>query len=321
MLILPESVSLTPETGVPTISDRYEIIRNLGKGSTGEVFLCRNRDDRRILAIKVLKLKELLPRFPISLFDSEISLSSRVHHPNVVQTFDSFVTNNLLAYTMEFVPGGSLTELFKKHRLLPIRKVIQLLYEICSGLSAIHQAGIIHNDLKPANILLTWSGSPKISDFGISSDRTHGEILNTDKIFGTAGFISPECLASGKIDARSDIFSLGVLAYQMVTGVSPFEEDTVLKTLSKRSSVQPVPPHIYRSDCPFLLSRLIQKAMMQDPHARFQTALQMQQELEEISEQTPLAIRKSSVAFSSVRRPDDYRRQAQVKVDDLKNVA
>lgn len=257
------------------IAHRYEILDVLGKGASGVVYLCKHHNSPQLFAIKILPLKHTLQPLALTRFDAEVELSSRVIHPNVVRTMNTIINYDMLGYTMEYVSGGSLASLLKTRGRLSVLETVSLLEQICRGLAAIHKAGILHHDMKPANVLLSREFIPKISDFGISSNNEFDEKLKNDRLYGTASYISPERIRSGEADKRSDIFSVGVMAYEMLTGVLPFGSGAGVGAMARRFNTTPPPAHVIAPECPIFLAKVIQKALSVKPEDRFQSAEHM----------------------------------------------
>lgn len=254
----------------------YEVVRFLGVGSSGLVYLCKHRElNNHLVAMKVLSVESAAQT---ERFKREILATYKVNHQNVIRPYELVTTPDLVAFTMEFAGGESLSERLAREGMLPIRQLVDILVSICSGLHAIHEAGIIHRDLKPANILTTAEGNIKITDFGIARvERAPG--LSPNGIIGTVEYISPEYVAHGHVDRRSDIYSLGVMAYEMITGKVPFASDAPARTVCMRLSETPEAINSLRNDCPLFLTRIVEKALERNPGARYQTASEMSADL------------------------------------------
>lgn len=292
------TITLQPGT---VIAGRYEVVKCLGAGSMGMVYACRHRElGGHVVAVKVLYPEVARDRVAAQRFKNEIFASYGVSHPHVVRAYEYLRDGDLIAYTMEFVGGGDLAgKVSDAPNGLPIVEIVRLLLEMCAGVQAIHDAGIVHRDLKPENILLTPEGSVRIADFGIARTGYGPKLTETGGVVGTLDYVSPEYLVNSQIDFRSDIYALGVLAYEMVTGDLPFMEDTVYSTMTRRLKEDPVPARVVRADCPQILSDIVQRAMVRDPEQRFQTASEIFDELEKLQRQLGIATGK----VRSVARP------------------
>ena len=267
-------ISLQPGT---VIAGRYEVVKCLGSGSMGLVYACRHRELAGLMiAVKVLFPEVAQDKIAAQRFHNEIVASYGVSHPNVVRAYDLIKDGDLVAYTMEYVGGGDLAErLGHAGQRLTIPEVIRLLSQMCAGVQAIHDAGIVHRDLKPENILLTKEGTVKIADFGIARVGHAPRLTEHGGVVGTIDYVSPEYMLNSQVDWRSDIYALGILAYEMVAGESPFRGDSVYATMTKRLKCDPAPPSTLRHECPAELDQIILKAMHRDPEQRYQSAAEI----------------------------------------------
>ncbi len=262
------------------VNGRYEVVKCLGTGSMGLVYACRHRElGGHLVAMKVLFAEVARDEVAAARFRNEIVASYGVSHPNVVRAYEYFRDGDLVAFTMEYVGGGDLADEIGLEQELDIDDIIRLLKQMCAGVQAIHEAGIIHRDLKPENILLTEERDIKITDFGIARTGTGPKLTEHGGVVGTIDYVSPEYLERGQVDARSDIYALGVLAYEMITGDSPFKGNSVIETMTMRLKTDPELPHNLRADCPVELSEIIMTAMRRDPEERYQTAKEVYDEL------------------------------------------
>ncbi len=274
-------ISLQPGT---VIGGKYEVVKCLGSGSMGLVYACRHRElQGQMVAIKVLYPEVAQDKVASARFRNEILASYGVSHPNVVRAYEYIRDGELIAYTMEFVNGGDLAEQLGQAERLPIPEIIRLLSQMAAGVQAIHDAGIVHRDLKPENILLSKEGSVKIADFGIARNRHGPKLTEHGGVVGTIDYVAPEYMLRAQVDWRSDIYALGILAYEMVTGESPFRGDSVYATMTKRLKTDPEPPSKHRSDCPPELDAIVLKAMQRDPDTRYQSAMEIFFDLQRIA--------------------------------------
>jgi len=273
-----EFLKLQPGT---IVNGRYEIIKCLGTGSMGMVYVCRHLElAGHIVAMKVLFNEVVRDEVVRTRFINEIIASYGVNHVNVVRAYEYFQDGDIVAFTMEYVDGGDLADKLALREPIPIDQTIEWLGQMCRGVQAIHDAGIVHRDLKPENILLTQDGHVKITDFGIARTGTGPKLTEYGGVVGTIDYVSPEYLERGQVDARLDIYALGVLGYEMITGVIPFQGNSVVETMTLRLKTIPEPPSSLREDCSEELSRIIMQALRKDPSDRYQTAIEMCQDLE-----------------------------------------
>jgi serine/threonine-protein kinase len=289
---LPSIVTPTEAELAAGLARRYRIIRRLGGGGMGTVFLAEQiAVGNRPVALKVL-LRKLLddPEF-LMRFHNEAASTGRIHHANVVTIYESGQADDGTPYiAMEFLDGGTLRDELKERGTLPVADVVEIIQQVARGLNAAHRLGIIHRDLKPDNIFLTRSDegelAVKIGDFGIAKLRESAMHTITGTVLGTPAYMSFEQAAgmkSDELDARSDIYSLGVVVYEMLTGRVPFHSDTPLGYVRKHLTEEPPPLRAVKPDLPALpeLERVVLKALMKDRDQRWASALEFARELAE----------------------------------------
>jgi serine/threonine-protein kinase len=254
-----------------------------------------------MVAVKVLFPEVSTDAVAAQRFKNEIQASYGVSHPNVVRAYEYVRDGDLIAYTMEFVGGGDLADrLSRADERIPIPEVVRLLLQMCAGVQAIHDAGIVHRDLKPENILLSKDGLVKIADFGIARAGGHSagpRLTEHGGVVGTIDYVSPEYLLNSQVDWRSDIYALGILAYEMLAGESPFHGDSVYETMTRRLKSDPRPPSELRKEVPPALDAIIFKAMHRTVEERYQSARAMYEDLEalNLTEKTPKSLDKTSL--------------------------
>ena len=274
-------ISLQPGT---VIGGKYEVVKCLGSGSMGLVYACRHRElPGHMVAVKVLFPEVAQDKVAAARFRNEVFASYGVSHPNVVRAYEYVRDGELVAYTMEYVNGGDLAERLNRQERIPIPEIIRILSQMCAGVQAIHDSQIVHRDLKPENILLTKDGNVKIADFGIARNRFGPKLTEHGGVVGTIDYVSPEYMLNSQVDWRSDIYALGILAYEMVMGESPFKGDSVYATMTKRLKTDPEPPSKSRNDCPPLLDQIILRAMHRDPLLRYQSGMEMFFDLQKLA--------------------------------------
>ena len=276
-------ISLQPGT---VIDGRYEVVKCLGAGSMGLVYACRHRElSGHLVAVKVLFPEVSHDKIATARFRNEIFASYGVSHPNVVRAYEYIRDGDLVGYTMEYVGGGDLADrLGRSKGPIPVADVIRMLSQMCAGVQAIHDSGIVHRDLKPENILLSKDGNVKIADFGIARTGHGPKLTEHGGVVGTIDYVSPEYMLNSQVDWRSDIYAVGILAYEMLTGESPFKGDSVYATMTKRLKTDPDPPSKIREDCPAELDAIVLRAMERDPEARYQSAGAMFEDLQNLAQ-------------------------------------
>ncbi|MCB0358609.1 MAG: serine/threonine protein kinase [Bdellovibrionales bacterium] len=275
-------LNLQPGT---VVNGRYEVVKCLGTGSMGMVYACRHRElSGHLVAMKVLFAEVARDAVAAQRFRNEIVASYGVSHPNVVRAYEYFRDGDLIAFTMEYIDGGDLADRIGTDDPITVPEIVRMLTQMCSGVQAIHDAGIVHRDLKPENILLTQSGDIKITDFGIARCGQGPRLTEHNGVVGTIDYVSPEYLEQGQVDTRSDIYALGVLAYELITGEAPFKGKSMIETMTMRLRTDPAPPSTLRPDCPEGLDRIVLRAMTRDPGQRYQRAAEMEGDLQQLAE-------------------------------------
>jgi len=260
---------------------RYEIVAFIGRGGMGEVFRARDTELGRDVAIKVLPAETAQDEGRLERFKREARAVAQLSHPNILAIHD-FGTDDGVSYSVtELLDGSDLRERLTGHPL-PVSKVLKIGQVVAEGLAAAHSKGIVHRDIKPANIFVTKTGDVKILDFGIArlksdffagpDDTGSPTLTEAGQIIGTTAYMSPEQVAGQPADARSDIFSLGCVLYEMLTGSRAFQGETFNETMVAIVSKDPVPISELRSDVPAALDLLVQRCLEKEPAERFESA-------------------------------------------------
>jgi serine/threonine-protein kinase len=263
------------------LASDYRILDFLGSGGMGSVFLAEQiRVGNRKIALKVLHRKFSEDDEFIGRFENEAASTGRINHPNVITIYESKqAADGTLYIAMELVEGESLTEHLRKRRRLPLAEVVEIIGQCCKALQAAHRLGIIHRDIKPDNIMLTKDSDGgllvKILDFGIAKLKDSGGHTVTGSVLGTPAYMSYEQasgLSSDKLDGRSDLYSLSIVAYTMLTGQPPFAADTPVGYITQHLSETPVPLRTLRAELPAAVDAAVMKALEKDREKRYQTA-------------------------------------------------
>lgn len=248
------------------------------------VYACRHRElQGQMVAAKVLFNEVAADKVSAARFRNEVLASYDVSHPNVVRAYEYIKDGDLIAYTMEFVGGGDLADRMSRSELMSIPEFVRVLSQMAAGVQAIHDAGIVHRDLKPENILLTNEGNIKIADFGIARNRNGPKLTEHGGVVGTIEYVAPEYMLRSQVDWRSDIYALGILAYEMITGQPPFTGDSAYASISKRLQTDPEPPSKQRAECPKEIDAIVLKALERDPETRYQSALEIFNDLQKVA--------------------------------------
>ena len=289
---------------------KYEIIRELGKGATSQVYLAKDAFANRQVAIKLVRAdalgdKELGKRYH-KLFLTEASLAGKLSHPHIVSIFDAVSDEEGSYLVMEFVEGGTLEPYTQPEGLMPIGSVVEIIFKCCKALDYAHRHGIIHRDIKPANILLTGDTDIKISDFGaaltISAETTQVSGI------GSPAYMSPEQLQEMTLNHQSDIFSLGVVMYQLLTGSLPFKATNNYSMVYQIINVDPPPPSVLRPEIPAAVDHIVKHALEKDVANRFQTWEDFAEALADTFNnlQRPEEVVPETEKFNTLRRLEFY---------------
>jgi len=262
------------EAAVPERVGKYPVIRRLGEGATAEVFLCRDPFNDRDVAVKRIFPDTLRDpersKIYRKLFFTEASLAGRISHPHVVQIYDAAVDEELGYIVMEYVPGGTLERYANPANLLPIDKVVEIAFKCTRALAYAAAAGVTHRDIKPGNILFGANPTDiKISDFGLALAAS-AETTQISGI-GSPAYMSPEQIRDEPVDHRTDIYSLGVVMYQLLTGVLPYQATNNFSIIYQITNYDPPLPSTHRKEVPLAIDKIVRRAMQKDAARRFQT--------------------------------------------------
>lgn len=264
------------------LGNRYELLEKIGEGGMSEVFKARCNKLNRFVAVKILK-KEFCDNADIvEKFKGEATAIATLSDSNIVNILDVGTQDNINYIVMEYVNGKTLKDVIKQVGKMNYETAISVAIQIAKALDCAHRNKIIHRDVKPQNILVTEDGIMKVTDFGIAKSSTSSTITNTSTIMGSAHYLSPEQAKGSFIDCRTDLYSLGVVLYEMVTGTLPFEADTAVTIALKHLQEEIIPPKNINSKIPDSLNKLIIKSMQKDPNKRYQSAKEMIKDLEKI---------------------------------------
>jgi eukaryotic-like serine/threonine-protein kinase len=288
---------------IDTLFDgRYRIQRKLGAGGMADVYLAEDQELGRRVAIKILNGRHANDAQFIERFRREAKNAAALNHPNIVSIYDRGEAEDTYYIAMEFLDGRTLKELIVGHGAAPVRVAIEYARQILSALRFAHRHGIVHRDIKPHNVLVDAEGRVKVTDFGIARAGT-SQMTETGSIVGTAQYLSPEQARGGEVDQRSDLYSLGVVLYELLTGKTPFEGDTPVEVAMKHLSNAPKPPSELRKDIPPELDMVVLRALAKDPNDRYQSADEMEGDLDRVARGLPIAAATVDTATQVMRRP------------------
>jgi eukaryotic-like serine/threonine-protein kinase len=262
---------------------RYEIVGELGRGAMGVVYKATDPVIGRTVAVKTIRLSaegtglsrpELLARF-----QTEARAAGLLTHPNIVVVFDAGEEDGLYYIIMELVEGRSLQALLDDGHSFPLPRVLRIMEQACSALQFAHERNVVHRDIKPANLMLTGDDTVKVTDFGTAKILQFGTVQQTAHVMGTPSYMSPEQVKGRAVDGRSDIFSLGVMLYEMVTGEKPFPGQNITTVIYKIVNEEPIPPKQVDPSIHAGISALIMRALAKDPDTRYQSCREMLDDL------------------------------------------
>jgi beta-lactam-binding protein with PASTA domain/predicted Ser/Thr protein kinase len=288
---------------IDTLFDgRYRIVRKLGAGGMADVYLAEDQELGRRVAIKILNGRHANDDQFIERFRREAKNAAALNHPNIVSIYDRGEAEDTYYIAMEFLDGRSLKELIVGHGTAPIKVAVEYARQILSALRFAHRHGIVHRDIKPHNVLVDREGRVKVTDFGIARAGA-SQMTETGSIVGTAQYLSPEQARGGEVDQRSDLYSLGIVLYELLTGKTPFEGDTPVEIAMKHLSTPPQPPSKLRADIPRELDMVVLRALAKDPDDRYQSAEEMEADLERVSRGARVAPATKESATQVMRAP------------------
>jgi len=285
-----------------TLAGRYQVIEELGHGGMGKVYKVFDTDIKEKIALKLLRPEIALDRETIERFSNELKLARKISHRNVCRMFDLGKAEGTTFITMEYVPGQDLRGLIRQMGQLTAGKAVSIAKQVCDGLEEAHRLGVVHRDLKPGNILIDKEGNARIMDFGIARSLHGKGITGAGVMIGTPEYMSPEQVEGKDVDQRSDIYSLGVILYEMLTGRVPFEGDTPFTIGVKHKSEIPRDPKQINTQIPQDLGRLVLKCLEKNKAKRYQSAGELRADLEKIEQGLPTTERVAPAGKPAISR-------------------
>ena len=261
------------------IGSRYEILEKIGNGGMATVYKAKCHVLNRYVAVKVLKDEYTTDAEFIRRFNAEAQSAAGLTHPNIVSVYDVGHEDNIYYIVMELIQGKTLKQIINEDGALPWKWSVNIAMQIASALEAAHKNNIVHRDIKPHNIIITEDGVAKVTDFGIAKAVSNSTITAFGTTIGSVHYFSPEHAKGGYTDAKSDLYSLGVVMYEMLTGRVPFDADTPVSIALKHMQEKPIEPMKINDSIPFAVNQIIMKAMQKDPSLRYQSATEMIKDL------------------------------------------
>ncbi len=263
------------------IGNRYEILEKIGNGGMATVYKARCHVLNRNVAVKVLKEEFTTDAEFVKRFNIEAQAAASLSHPNIVSIYDVGNEGEIYYIVMELVQGKTLKEIITDDGILPWKWTVNIAIQIASALEVAHRNNIVHRDIKPHNIIITENGTAKVTDFGIAKAVSNSTITSFGATIGSVHYFSPEHARGGYTDAKSDLYSLGVVMYEMLTGKVPFDADTPVSVALKHMQETPEEPKKLNSTIPESVNKIIIKAMQKDPNLRYSSATEMLVDLRE----------------------------------------
>lgn len=291
------------------IGNRYEIIEKIGNGGMATVYKAKCHVLNRYVAVKVLKDEYTTDAEFIRRFNAEAQSAAGLTHANIVSVYDVGHEDNIYYIVMELIQGKTLKQIINQDGSLPWKWSVNIAIQIASALEAAHRNNIVHRDIKPHNIIITEEGVAKVTDFGIAKAVSNSTITAFGTTIGSVHYFSPEHAKGGFTDAKSDLYSLGVVMYEMLTGRVPFDADTPVSVALKHMQEKPVEPVKLNPSIPFAVNQIIMKAMEKEPSLRYQNATEMIKDL-------GMALKNPEGKF--VEEIDDTMRTRVIKVPEEK---
>ena len=282
---------------------RYEVVDEIGQGSMGVVYRAYDPQINRHIALKLLRQDRVTSEELVQRFLKEARAMGGLSHPNIATVYDTGRDHGTIFIAMEILRGKSLKDLMRE-KTLNLNEIVHIGVQVAEALDFAHRKGIVHRDIKPSNIIIDPSGNAKITDFGIAhiEDPSLTQQTIPGEILGTPLFMSPEQVMSNPVDGRSDLYSLGVILYEMTTGTTPFKGENLAAIFQAILQETPRAPELDGSPVSRNLSNLIMKSLSKDPDKRFQTGLEMAQPLKGCLQ------RRQSDTLRGVRRPEKRKR-------------
>jgi serine/threonine protein kinase len=298
--VTPFQVANLSSAALAALSKRYDILGEAGHGSMGNVYKARDRETGETVALKLLKPEIASDQAMMERFKNELLFARKITHKNVCRMHEFNRVGDVAYTSMEFVEGESLRSVLNRFGGLPRRKAVNLALQICSGLNEAHTQGIVHRDLKPENIMVDANGNVKIMDFGIARSMEAATRM-TGSMVGTPQYMAPEQVGGKPVDYRTDIYSLGLILYEMFTGAPAFQADNPVAVALKQMQEEAVPPHEIDPAIPAYIERTILKCLLKNPANRFQSTAQLENALNGLEPQNPAGVAVPARAANAQR--------------------
>src|ERR1700736_431218 len=280
------------------LAGRYEIIQMLGEGGMGTVYKAKDRELDRLVALKVIRAEYANHPETIRRFKQELILARQITHRNVIRIFDLGIADGVKFITMDFVEGRDLSKILSERGKFPVAEACEIVRQICSGLEAAHNEGVVHRDLKPQNIMLDAQGRVFLMDFGLARAMELVGMTRTGALIGTPTYMSPEQARGEKADVRTDIFAFGVIFYELLTGKRPYKDEPMMATLVRRTKELATPPCQVDPSVPQSISDIVMKCLQIKSDLRYQNAEEILRDLNLVLP-APSSISQSASGFGA----------------------
>jgi serine/threonine protein kinase/tetratricopeptide (TPR) repeat protein len=277
------------------LGNRYQVVEMLGEGGMGAVYKARDVELDRVIALKVIRPElasnpEILQRFK-----QELILARQVTDRNVIRIFDLGEADGIKFITMEYVEGESLYQILRRRGKVQVNEAVEIMKQMLCGLLAAHREGVIHRDLKPGNVMRDAQGRTVVMDFGLARSLESDGMTRTGTMMGTMEYMSPEQAEAKEVDARSDIFTVGLISYELLTGRMPYHADSSVASLLRRMQERAAPPSDWDATIPQPVSELVSKCLERDPALRWQNAQEILDRIDEIQGKRPMSVMASTI--------------------------
>jgi serine/threonine protein kinase len=281
---------------------RYEVLGELGQGAMGVVYKAKDPLIDRVVAIKTINLSLAMDEKEEyeGRFYQEAKAAGRLNHPNIVTIYDVGKSGDIAYIAMEFLEGRELRDILNEGALLPVDQVLNIVAQVAQGLAYAHEHDIVHRDVKPSNIMVIRDGHAKITDFGIARMASASVRTQTGMVLGSPKYMSPEQVMGKSIDQRSDIFSLGVMLYEMLTGQAPFNGENVNAIMYQTLNAIPAPPNMLNPDVPEMVNFIVAKALAKGVEDRYQNAKDFAADLRTCRDTLPRSGQQVDLSKSAV---------------------
>ncbi len=304
------------------LGNRYELIEKIGEGGMAEVYKAKCRLLNRYVAVKILKSYYCDDMEFLNKFKQEASSAASLSHNNIVAIYDIGAEDNINYIVMEYIDGKTLKQIINEQKVLGNNEAIILAIQIAKALECAHSNNIIHRDVKPHNIMVTKNGIVKVTDFGIAKATSSVTITNSDRIIGSAHYFSPEQAKGSVVDSKTDIYSLGIILYEMVTGKLPYDAESPVSVALKHIQEQVKPPKEINDNIPESLNSLILKCIEKEAYKRYEDAHKLIEDLQKIK-QNPmvnLGFDKNENDFTRIMKPINIIEDKNVEIDESDDI-